>query len=132
MFGSMPFAVGLLRSAFLVALAVLWAAGLRLFLRSALTARRKIVWIGILLAIGVAVGLTLPRDAILHRFMIVLLALPLLAAIDLIVLRSKRTFSFWMQACGFEVCTVFATASAARSMFDLAGIAPFMANVVPV
>ena len=81
------------------------------------------------MAAGAGVGLLLSRDAILHRFIVVLLLLPLLAAVDLLGFHSTRTFSFWLLACGFEVCTVFAAAFIARHILDLAGIAPFRASV---
>jgi hypothetical protein len=104
------------------AAAVLWIAGLRLFLRSSLTTRRKLIWSGILLAVGAAIGLILPYEAILNRFVLLIAALPILAAFDLFILRSGRTFSFWLRACGFEVCTAFAAAFVARWILDYAGV----------
>ena len=108
--------------------AALWISGLRLFLTSGLTSTRKVTWSAALVAIGMMIGFILPTDAILRRFLLLLLALPLLAAFDLLVLRSQRTFAFWVRACGFEVCTVFAAATISRYFFDAAGVVPFATN----
>ena len=108
--------------------AALWISGLRLFLTSGLTSTRKVTWSAALVAIGMMIGFILPTDAILRRFLLLLLALPLLAAFDLLVLRSQRTFAFCVRACGFEVCTVFAAAAISRYFFDAAGVVPFATN----
>jgi hypothetical protein len=47
--------------------------------------------------------------------------LPVLGLADVLLLRSGRGLSFWIRACGFEVCTVFGVAAAARVLLDLAG-----------
>ena len=101
---------------------------MRLFLSSGLTRRRKVTWSAALVAIGMMIGFMLPTDVILRRFLVLLLALPLLAAFDLLVLRSQRTFAFWVRACGFEVCTVFAVAAISRYFLDAAGVAPLVTN----
>jgi hypothetical protein len=124
----MAIAGTLLRTSIFMAAAVLWIAGLRLFLRSSLTTRRKLIWSGVLLVVGAAVGLILPHDAIFRRFVLLIAALPILAAVDLFILRSGRTFSFWVRACGFEICTVFAAAFVARWILDYAGIAALRAG----
>lgn len=118
----MALAGTLLRSLVFMAAGVLWIAGLRLFLRSSLTTRRKLIWSAVLLVVGAAIGSILPHDAFFRRFALLIAALPILAAVDLFVLRSGRTFSFWLRACGFEVCTVFAAAFVARWIFDYAGV----------
>jgi hypothetical protein len=110
----------------LVACAILWAAGLRLFLRSGLSRSRKLTWIAVLVGVGGAVGALLPLHGILYRFVIVLCAVPLLGIADVLLLRSRRSFSFWLRACGFEVCTVFAVAALIRLFLDFRGVAPFI------
>lgn len=68
----------------------------------------------------------LPLAQLWSKFLLVLTILPILALADVWLLRSGRGFSFWVRACGFEVCTVFATAYVARSLLDIAGITPFV------
>jgi len=93
---------------------LLWTSGVWLFARSGLTARKKALWALFLIALGVAVGLLLPLAAIRNRFLVLLALLPLLALIDLELARSNRTLLFWVRACSFEVCTVFACAALTR------------------
>jgi hypothetical protein len=113
-------------AAFLVACAVLWVAGVRLFLRSGLSRSHKLTWTVVLVLAGGAIGALLPPHAISFRFLIVLCALPLLGIADVFLLRSRRSFSFWLRACGFEVCTVFAVAALIRMFLDFRGVAPLL------
>ena len=110
----------------LVACAILWAVGLRLFLRSGLSPSRKLSWIAVLALIGGAIGALLSLHGISYRFVIVLCALPLLGIADVLFLRSRRSFSFWLRACGFEVCTVFAIATLIRMFLDCRGVTPLL------
>ncbi len=106
--------------AFFGLMPLLWASGVWLFAHSALAARRRAFWAAFLAAVGVAVGLLLPLDAIRNRFLVLLALLPLLAFADLKLARSNRTFLFWLRACSFEVCTVFACATLTRLALSLA------------
>jgi hypothetical protein len=107
----------------LAACALLWAAGLRLFLRSGLSRARRLIWTTVLVAVGGAIGALLPLGGISYRFVIVLCAVPLLGIADVLLFRSGRPFSFWLRACGFEVCTVFAVAALVRMLLDVYGVA---------
>ncbi len=116
--------LGYLESAlFFVVGPVLWAAGLVLFVRSPLSSNRKVVWLLALLGVGIIAGLLLPFSSIRQKFVIVLLLLPVLAIADVVVMGSKRGFLFWLRACGFEVCTVFAAAAIARHAFEILRLA---------
>lgn len=110
----------------LVACAIFWAVGLRLFLRSELSSSRKLTWTAFLAMVGGAIGALLPLHEISYRFVIVLCALPLLGIADVLLLHSRRSFSFWLRACGFEVCTVFAVATLIRMFLDCRGVAPHL------
>jgi len=92
----------------------LWASGVWLFSHSGLAPRKKALWAVFLAALGVAVGLLLPLVAIRNRFIVLLALLPVLALLDLKLARSHRTLLFWVRACSFEVCTVFACAALTR------------------
>jgi hypothetical protein len=105
---------------------VLWLSGLRLFLRTDLSRRRKIGWSAFLVLVGVGVGAVLPLEQVWSKFLWLLAILPVLGAADVFLLRSGRGLSFWIRACGFEVCTVFAAAAGARYLLDLAGVAPLV------
>jgi hypothetical protein len=107
----------------IVGAAVLWTAGLRLFLSSGLTRARKIRWSAFLVIVGAGIGAALPFGQLWSKFLVVLLILPALALADVLLLRSERGVSFWVRACGFEVVTVFAAAATARLLLDLAGAA---------
>lgn len=100
--------------AFFGLMPLLWASGVWLFVHSALTSRKKVLWALFLVGVGVAVGLLLPLTAIRNRFLLLLALLPVLALIDLNLARSNRTFLFWVRACSFEVCTVFACSALTR------------------
>ena len=100
-------------------MALLWASGAWLFAHSGLTARKKTLWALFLVCIGVVVGLLLPLSAIRNRFLILMALLPVLALVDLKLAKSKRTFLFWVRACSFEVCTVFACAVLTRLVLTL-------------
>jgi hypothetical protein len=104
----------------------LWFAGLRLFFRSALPRHRKLTWSAFLLLVGGGVGFLLPGAQVWSKFLLVLVMLPLLALADVWLLRSGHGLSFWVRACGFEVCTVFGAAGVARALFDVARITPFL------
>lgn len=110
----------------LLACAALWFMGVRLFAQSDLSRQRKILWTSFLLLVGVVIGLLLPLREVWQKFLLLLILLPILAAADLWLSRSRRSLAFWIRACGFEVCTVFAVAGAARFLFDLVGLAPIV------
>ena len=101
---------------------ILWLAGLRLFLRSDLSGRRKVAWSAFLLLVGIGIGVVLPLAQVWTKFLLLIAILPVLGAADVWLLRSGHGVSFWIRACGFEVCTVFAAAAVARYLFDLAGV----------
>ncbi len=109
-----------------VAAAIIWLAGLRLFLHSGLSRRRKILWTAFLVSVGAAIGLLLTGRQVLEKFLILLALLPVLASIDVVLMRSGRGLSFWIRACGFEVTTVFAVARFTRLLCDRAGLAAFL------
>jgi hypothetical protein len=93
------------------AAAVLWVAGLRLFLSSGLSVRHRLIWSAVLVVAGAAIGALLSQDGISTRFLIALAIV--------LVLRSKRPWSFWLRACGFEICTVFGVAALVRKSVDV-------------
>ncbi len=107
----------------LVASAALWVAGLQLFLRSHLSRARKTGWSAFLILVGIGIGLLLPLDQIWRKFLVLALGLPILAAADVYLFRSERGLSFWIRACGFEVCSVFGIAACSRYVLELVGIA---------
>ena len=100
-------------------LPLLWASGVWLFAHSGLTSRKKALWVTFLVIVGAAIGLVLPLVAIRNRFLVLLVLLPVVALVDVRLARSKRTFLFWLRACSFEVCTVFACAALARFALTL-------------
>jgi hypothetical protein len=104
-----------------VAAGLLWLAGLRLFLQSDLSRARKSGWAVFLLLVGIGIGILLPLEQIWSKFVLLLMILPVLAFIDVVLLRSSRGFIFWVRACGFEVCTVFGAAVTVRYLLDLTG-----------
>ncbi len=116
----------LVRTVALIAAAVLWVAGLRLFLRTELSRHHKFAWTAVLLAAGVVIGLLLTRTQVWDKFLLILALLPVLAAVDLVLMRSGRGLTFWVRACGFEVVTVFGLAGATRLLCDRAGFAAFL------
>jgi hypothetical protein len=99
---------------FLGPVPVLWGSGLWLFLRSSLSRPRKAAWAVFLITLGVATGYLLPLPSIRNRFLVLLVALPLLAIVDVKLAKSNRRFSFWFRACAFEMCTVFGIAALTR------------------
>ncbi len=105
--------------AFLGLVPVLWVSGLRLFLRTGLTRRRKAIWTLVLVGVGAAIGAVVPLAGIRNRFFAVLALLPVLAWIDVKLARSNRGLLFWARACSFEVSTVFACATLTRFLLDL-------------
>lgn len=113
----------LIRIAFVIGAGVLWLAGLRLFLQSDLSRTRKLVWTALLVLAGIVTGVGLPLSHVWSKFVLLILILPALGLVDVFLLRSGRGLSFWIRACGFEVCTVFGTAAATRFLLDLAGSA---------
>ena len=108
-------------SGVLVVSAALWAAGLRLFVRSGMTQQRMAAWCSFLLLIGVCIGVLLPLRDVWHKFLWVMAILPAIAAADVFLFRSSRGLTYWIRACGFEVVTVFAVAAAARYALDAVG-----------
>ncbi len=111
----------------LVASAILWISGLRLFLRAELSSRRKLAWTACLVGLGGVIGVLLSRPQVFQKFLILLALLPALGAIDVALRRSRRGLSFWIRACGFELGTVFGAAAATRILCDAAGIAAILA-----
>jgi hypothetical protein len=110
----------------LLAGVVLWVLGLQLFLRSGLSAQHRVIWTAVLVLAGAAIGMLLPAASIRHKFILLLLGLPLLAALDLVFLRPARTLSFWLRACGYEVCTVFGVAGLTRLLLDRLAVYPVL------
>lgn len=113
----------LVRIAIVVGGAVLWLAGLRLFGQSGLSRAKKAGWTTFLVVVGIGVGVVLPLNQVWAKFVWLIVILPPLALADVLLLRSRRGLSFWIRACGFEVCTVFGVAAAARLLLDMAGAA---------
>ena len=109
------------RIAIVVGAGVVWFAGLRLFLQSDLSHTRKVGWTAFLVLVGIGMGVVLPLSQVWRKFCFVILILPVLGLADVLLLRSGRGLSFWIRACGFEVCTVFGAAAATRFALDLAG-----------
>lgn len=109
------------RIAIVVAAGVVWFAGLRLFLQSDLSRARKVGWTAFLVLVGIGIGVVLSLTQVWSKFLLLIVILPALGLADVLVLRPGRGLSFWIRACGFEVCTVFAAAAAARFLLDLVG-----------
>lgn len=118
----------LFRLAVVLSASLLWFAGLRLFLRSNLSRRRKLAWSAFLVIVGIGIGFALPSTQIWSKFLWLIVVLPILAAIDVLVLRSGHGLAFWIRACGFEVCTVFAAGIVTRYVLDSAGVAAVIAR----
>ena len=108
---------------------VVWLAGLRHFLQSDLSRRKKAGWTAVLVLVGIGVGVVLPLSQVWNKFFLLIVILPVLGLADVLLLRSGRGVSFWIRACGFEVCTVFGAAAAVRFLLDLAGVAALVAAV---
>jgi len=119
----------LVRIAIVVGASVVWFAGLRLFLQSDLSRTRKAGWTALLVFVGICVGVVLPLSQVWSKFFLLIVILPVLGLADVLLLRSRRGLSFWIRACGFEVCTVFGAAAAARCLLDLAGAAALVPAV---
>lgn len=119
----------LVRIAIVIGAGVLWFAGLRLFLQSGLSRTRKVGWTAFLVLVGIGIGVVLPLSQVWSKFFLLIVILPVLGLADVLLLRSGRGLSFWIRACGFEVCTVFGVAAAARFSLDLAGIAALLPAV---
>lgn len=116
----------LVRTIILAGSGILWFAGLQLFLQSGLSRRKKVGWTAFLFLVGIAIGVVLPISQIWSKFLLLILIIPVLGLADVSLFRSGRGFSFWIRACGFEVCTVFGAALFARLLLDLAGVAAFV------
>jgi hypothetical protein len=80
-------------------------------------------WTALLVLAGLGIGVVLPLSQVWGKFLWSIVILPVLGLADVWLLRSGRGPSFWIRACGFEVCTVFGAAAAARYLLDLAGAA---------
>lgn len=119
----------LVRTLILVGAGVVWFAGLRVFLQSDLSRRRKVGWTTFLFLVGIGIGVVLPLSQVWSKFFLLIVILPVLGLADVLLLRSGRGLSFWIRACGFEVCTVFGAAAAARFLLDLAGAAALVPAV---
>lgn len=100
---------------------VVWLAGLRLFLQSALSQSRKLRWTAFLVLVGIGIGVVLPLSEVWRKFCLLVVILPVLGLADVLLLRSDRGLSFWIRACGFEVCTAFGVAAVTRFALDLMG-----------
>lgn len=113
----------LVRMAMVAGAGALWFAGFRLFLQSDLSRTRKVAWAAFLVLVGIGIGVVLPLSQVWRKFLLLIAILPVLGLADVLLLRSGRGLSFWIRACGFEVCTVLGAAAAARFSLDLAGTA---------
>ncbi len=113
-----------IRTVIVVGAGVLWVAGLRLFLLSDLPRRKKVGWSGVLVIAGAVIGVLLSSSQLWSKFVVLVLILPLLALLDVCLLRMRRGLMFWIRACGFEVCTVFGAAAGTRCLLNLLGVAP--------
>jgi hypothetical protein len=98
---------------------ILWLSGVRLFVNSALTRRGKIAWSAALVSVDLAIGFLLPLASIRNKCLLPIAMLPLLAAADIKLARSNRSFFFWFRACAFEVSTVFGSAALTRLVLDI-------------
>jgi len=114
------------RSGVVIVGAALWLTGLRLFLRAELSGRRKLAWSACLVGVGVVIGLLLSRTQVWEKFLILLALLPALGAADTLLLKTRRGFSFWVRACGFELGTVFGVAALTRLLCDAAGFSAWL------
>jgi hypothetical protein len=119
----------LVRIAIVIRAGVVWFAGLRLFLQSDLSPTRKVGWTAFLVLVGICIGVVLPLSQVWSKFLLLIVIVPVLGLADVLLLRSGRGLSFWIRACGFEVCTVFGAAAAARFLLDLAGAAALVPAV---
>lgn len=119
----------LLRITVVVGSGILWVAGVRLFLQTDSSRRWKLGWTAFLLLVGIGIGVALPLSQLWSKFLWLIVILPALGLADVWLLRSGRGLSYWIRACGFEVCTVFAAAAAARYLLDLLGAAPLLPTV---
>jgi hypothetical protein len=106
------------RMVILVGAGVVWSAGAQLFLHSDLSPARKVGWTTCLLLVGVGIGVILPLNQVWRKFCLLLLILPMVALGDVLLFRSRRGLSFWIRACGFELCTVFGAAAATRFVLE--------------
>ncbi len=108
---------------------VLWLAVLRLLLNSDLSRARKVGWSALLAVVGIGVGIVLPLDQLWDKFRVLIVVLPLLGLADVLLFRTGRGLSFWVRACGFEICTVFGVAAGTRLLLNLVGAAPVIGAV---
>jgi hypothetical protein len=117
------------RIAILAGAGVVWFAGVRLFLESDLPRTRKVAWTAFLVLVGIGIGVVFPLSQVWRKFCLLIVILPVLGLADVLLLRSGRGLSFWIRACGFEVCTVFGAAAAARFALDLLGVEALVPGV---
>ena len=83
---------------------------------------RKVGWTAFLVLVGIGIGVVLPLSQVWRKFFLLILLLPALGVADVLLLRSGRGLSFWIRACGFEVCSVFGAAALARFLLDMADV----------
>ena len=119
----------LVRITAIVVAGVVWFAGCRLFLQSDLSRTRKVGWTAFLVLVGIGIGVVLPLSQVWTKFLLLIVILPVLGLADVLLLRSGRGLSFWIRACGFEVCTAFGVAAASRFFLDQSGAAALLPAV---
>lgn len=104
----------------------LWLMGVRLFWNAPLSWRYKLSWSLLLLLVGAGAGTLLRYDQIIQKFLLALAWVPILAVVDVGLLHSQRGVSFWVRACGFEVCSVFGVALVTRLVENMLYFAPLL------
>jgi hypothetical protein len=95
-----------------------------------MTVRWKLIWSAFLVVVGIALGFTLSLSDLGTKFLWLLAILPILAAVDVLALRGRRRFTYWIRACGFEVVTVFGTAAICRAVLNQIGVAPLVGGAL--
>ncbi|MBI1747442.1 MAG: hypothetical protein HYR55_12740 [Acidobacteria bacterium] len=119
----------LIRGPIVIGAGIVWFVGLRLFLQSDLSRRRKVIWTAFLVLVGIGIGVVLPLSQVWRKFCLMIVILPVLGLADVWLLRSRRGLFFWIRACGFEVCTVFGAAATVRFALDITGAEALVSSV---